>query len=208
MTSSVEWLLTGLLNHGTSLLGAALFLAAFGVPLPATMLLMAAGAFTRQGMFAAEAAVLAATIGAITGDACSYLLGRLGLRWLPQTLLAAGSWQQAGRLFARWGAWSVFVTRFLLTPAALPVNLLAGSSRYSWRRFMAAAAAGEVIWVLLFGGIGHFFSAQWEVLSGLAGDFIGVLLGLTLVGLGVGVLLVARRRRARRAPAGGRLSGP
>jgi membrane protein DedA with SNARE-associated domain len=199
MTETADWLLTGLLNHGSWLLGAALFLSAFGVPLPATMLLMAAGAFTRQGVFAVEGAFLAAASGAVAGDACSYLLGRLGLRLVPQALLAAGSWQQATALFARWGGWSVFVTRFLLTPAALPVNLLAGSSRYPWSRFMAAVVAGELLWVLLFGGLGHLFAAQWEQWSQLATDFAGLAVGGALVIAGLGVLLTARRRRRARA---------
>ena len=197
MTDSVDWLLTGLLNHGSTLLGAALFLAAFGVPLPVTMLLMAAGAFARQGVFPAEGAVLASIAGAVAGDACSYLLGRLGLRLVPQALLAGQGWQRAHALFARWGGWSVFVTRFLLTPVALPVNLLAGSTGYAWGRFMAAVVAGEVIWVLLFGGIGHFFAGQWEALSRLVADFVGALAGGVLLVGGAAAVVVGRRRSAR-----------
>ena len=198
MSDITDWLLTGLLNYGSTLLGAALFLAAFGVPLPATMLLMAAGAFTRQGVFPAEGAVLAGIAGAVAGDGCSYLVGRLGLRLVPQSLLASESWQRASTLFARWGGWGVFVTRFLLTPVALPVNLLAGSTRYAWGRFMAAVVAGEVIWVLLFGGIGHFFAGQWEALSRLAADFAGALAGGVLLVAGAAAVVAGRRRIARR----------
>ena len=43
-------LLTALINQGQWLLASVLFLAALGVPLPATMLLLAAGAFARQGV--------------------------------------------------------------------------------------------------------------------------------------------------------------
>lgn len=202
MIDASDWLLTGLLNHGSGLLGAALFLAAFGIPLPATMLLMAAGAFTRQGVLSAETAWLAAAGGAVAGDACSYLVGRLGLRWVPASLLAGATWQRAGALFARWGGWSVFLTRFLLTPAALPVNLLAGSSRYSWKRYMSAVVAGELLWVLLFGGLGHVFAAQWEGLSQLVGNAVGLLAGGALVAAGLAAVLVARRLRTARPGAG------
>lgn len=198
MSDITDWLLTGLLNHGSTLLGAALFLAAFGVPLPATMLLMAAGAFIRQGVFPAEGAVLAGVVGAVAGDGCSYLLGRLGLRLVPERLVASESWNRAVALFARWGGWSVFLTRFLLTPVALPVNLLAGSTRYAWGRFMVAVVAGEVIWVLLFGGIGHLFAGQWETLSRLAADFAGILAGGVLLVGGAAAVVAGRRRSARR----------
>lgn len=196
-----DWLLTALLNHGSTLLGVTLFFSALGLPLPATMLLVAAGAFSRQGLFAADAAVLAATAGAVAGDGCSYLLGRFSLRLAPASLLASAGWARASAQFARWGAWSVFVTRFLLTPAALPVNLLAGSTRYGWARFMAAVVAGETVWVLLFGGIGHVFADQWENISRLAGDVLGVIAGVALLLAGGAVLASARRRRVRAARA-------
>jgi len=187
-------LLTGLLNYGNALLGTILFLAAFGIPLPATMLLMAAGAFIRQGVLPVEGAILAGIGGAIAGDACSYLVGRFSLHLVPASVQASGNWQGASALFARWGGWSVFISRFLLTPVALPVNLLAGSTRYAWTRFMSAVVAGEIIWVFLFGGLGYLFANQWEVLSGLAGDVAWVLLGIVLVMAGVWMFASGRKR--------------
>jgi len=187
-------LLTALLNYGNTLLGTTLFLAAFGIPLPATMLLMAAGAFIRQGVLPIEGAILAGISGAIAGDACSYLVGRFSLQLVPASVQASGNWQGASALFARWGGWSVFVSRFLLTPVALPVNLLAGSTRYAWTRFMTAVVAGEIIWVFLFGGLGYLFANQWEVLSGLAGDVSWVLLGIVLVLAGVWIFVSGRKR--------------
>ena len=44
MTEITDFLLTSLLNHGALVLGSTLFLAALGVPLPATMLVVATGA--------------------------------------------------------------------------------------------------------------------------------------------------------------------
>ncbi len=185
MTELSDWLLTGLLNHGSTLLGVTLFFAALGIPLPASMLLMAAGAFTRQGVLPMQESILAAAIGAVAGDACSYGLGRFSLQLLPAKVQHAGSWRRATALFARWGGWSVFVSRFLLTPVALPVNLLAGSTGYAWPRFMTAVVAGQLIWIFLFGGIGHYFANQWADISQLAADVAGLLLGVALVTIGV-----------------------
>jgi membrane protein DedA with SNARE-associated domain len=197
-----DLLLTGLLNHGNALLGGALFLAALGVPLPATMLLLAAGAFARQGVLPLQAALVTAVAAAVTGDACSYLVGRLAGRHLPKRLQGASSWQRAAGLFARWGSWSVFFSRFLLTPIALPVNLLAGSTRHAWPRFMAAAVAGELLWVLLFGGLGHLFADRWEGISALAGDVVGLLLGAVLAAGGALGFLASRRSGAARDHSG------
>lgn len=175
-----EWLLTSLLNHGSSMLAATLFLAALGVPLPATMLLIAAGAFAGQGVLPIGSALVAAVSGAVAGDACSYLVGRYTMRWVPQRLLVAAPWTRASALFGRWGGWSIFLTRFLLTPIAFPVNILAGSTRYAVPRFMSAVVGGEIIWVLLYGGLGHTFFTQWEAISRIAGDIAGLAIGIAL----------------------------
>jgi membrane protein DedA with SNARE-associated domain len=192
VTEITDFLLTGLLNHGTLVLGSTLFLAALGVPLPATMLVVAAGAFTRQGMMSLQAAALIAVAAAVAGDTCSYLLGRLVGERFTSPWKRSKAWQSAVRQFERWGVWSVFLSRFLFTPIALPVNLMAGSTSFPWHRFLLAVIAGEMIWVLLFGGLGLLFADSWELLSTMASDFSGVLVGGLILGLGAYALI--RRR--------------
>ena len=192
MSELRDLLLTGILNHGALALGTVLFLAALGVPLPAAVLLMAAGAFVQQGVLAPESVLVAASIGAVSGDGSSYLLGRFGASLLPPRMQASDPWKRASRLFERWGTWGVFLTRFLLTPVALPVNLLAGSTRFPWQRFMSAVVAGELLWVALFGGAGYLFADQWEALSSIAGDAAAIALGVVLATWGL-----IRLRRAR-----------
>lgn len=196
MSDLTDVLLTGLLNYGAILLGVTLFLSALGVPLPATMLVMATGAFSRQGVLSLQEAAGVGVVAAVAGDACSYALGRFAGDLLTSRLKDAEAWRSAERSFARWGSWTVFLSRFLLTPIALPVNLLAGSTRFSWPRFMAAVVVGEVIWVLLFGGLGLLFADNWEALSQWASDLSGLLVGVLLVG--VGVFSLVRRRKVGR----------
>ena len=194
MSDASELLLTGLLNHGNLMLGGVLFLTALGLPLPATMLLVAAGAFARQGVMGWESAGPAALAGAVAGDTGSYLLGRFGAAMLPARLQVAAGASSAARLFTRWGAWAVFVSRFALTPVALPVNLLAGSTRLAWGLYLTAVLAGEALWVMLFGGLGYLFADRWEAISQLAGDLVGILLGVALVVAG-GIAIRAHRRQ-------------
>lgn len=195
MSAISDWLLTALLNNGSALLGLAMFLAALGIPLPATMLLIAAGGMAQQGVLSLQGALLSAAAGAIAGDAGGYLLGRFGFRLLQPRVAGSPQWSRAVRLFARWGALGVFVTRFLFTPLSMPVNLLAGSTGYAWRRFMAAVLAGEAIWVLLYAGLGHQFAGQWVRLSEWAAELPALLWGGLLVSVGA-LLLTARRWRA------------
>ncbi|MBT9549304.1 MAG: DedA family protein [Hydrogenophaga sp.] len=184
MTDITGALLTALINHGQWLLGAVLFLAALGVPLPASVLLLAAGAFARQGVLDPLSAALTGSVAAVSGDLTSYALGRgLGTR-LPDRWREGDTWRGAADMFGRWGVWAVLVTRFLLTPLALPVNLLAGSTRYPLARFLLPVVVGEIAWVLLFGGLGYAFAQSWERVSAWADDSAGLLLGAALVALG------------------------
>jgi membrane-associated protein len=192
VTEITDFLLTSLINHGELVLGATLFLAALGLPLPATMLVVATGAFSQQGVMSLQATAGVAVVAAVAGDGCSYWLGRLVGERLTSRWKGSQAWQTADRQFERWGIWSVFLSRFLFTPIALPVNLMAGSTRFPWHRFMTAVVLGEAIWVLLYGGLGLLFADQWEALSQMAGDLSGLLMGGLLLGAGI-VALVRRR---------------
>ncbi len=184
-------LLTSLTTYGVWALGAATLISGLGLPLPASMLLLAAGAFMRQGTLNWQAGVLLAAFGAIAGDMTSYLMGRYG-----GTLALGGwahtpIWQQAQGVFARWGGLTVFLSRFILTPIALPVNLIAGSTHYTPWRFLSSVVLGELVWVLGFSSLGYLFADQWSALSTATGSVSSwILIGaVILVG---GVYLVRR----------------
>jgi membrane-associated protein len=79
----------------------------------------------------------------------------------------------------------------LLTPLALPTNLIAGGSGYRYWRFLTYDVAGEFTWILLYGGLGYLFGSQWELISQFISDFSGLLVGL--VALGAGLYFLLRR---------------
>lgn len=178
-------LLTALINQGQWLLASVLFLAALGVPLPATMLLLAAGAFARQGVLEPVTSAATGVGAAVAGDLGCYLAGRLMGPRLPLSWRSGSVWTRAADTFARQGAWAVLMTRFLLTPLAPPVNLLAGSTRFPWHRFLLPVMVGEVIWVALFGGLGYVFADRWEWVSAWAEDSVGLVLGGLLAAAGL-----------------------
>ena len=92
-------------------------------------------------------------------------------------------------MFERWGGLAVFFSRFLLTPLALPINLLAGGTRYTLWRYVGLVVAGEALWVVTFGGLGYLFADQWEAASALLGNLSGAVAAVTLGLTGGGYLL-------------------
>jgi membrane protein DedA with SNARE-associated domain len=188
-------LLTAMLAYGPLALALALLIAALGVPLPAPLLLLAAGAFARQGALDGAWAGALGFLASVLGDSGGYCLGRCGGALVRRRVQAHGGWQRAQATFARRGSLAVLLTRFALTPLALPTNLIAGSTRYAFPRFLLFDALGELIWVALYGGLGYLFADRWETLSELAGSLTGALVGLLVLALGA--VLAYRVWRAR-----------
>ncbi|MCE7861200.1 MAG: hypothetical protein DYG86_15620, partial [Chloroflexi bacterium CFX2] len=67
----------------------------------------------------------------------------------------------------------------------LPVNLLSGTTRYPFRKFIIYDALGEAVWIFGYGGLGYLFGSQWEVVNEFLGNFGGLVLGVIffIVGL-------------------------
>ncbi len=183
MSSLVDLFLTGLAAYGAPLFAFALFLGASGVPVPASLLVVAAGAFARQGLLDAPLAAALGLIGAVAGDSVSFTLGRWGGNAASHRLGSVPAWRKTKAAFERNAPLAVFLTRFLITPAALPVNLLAGAScRYL--RFALTSLLGQAIWLSVYGGLGYLFGSQWELVGQLLSDIGGLALGIAIAAVG------------------------
>lgn len=190
-------LLTELVAYGPPLFGLALLIAALGLPLPGTLLVLATGAFIRQGVLNGVTMTVLGLIGVVLGDSLSYALGRFAHQWALRRFGGTPAWQQAQSTFDRRGGLAIYLTRFFLTPLATPTNLIAGSSGYAFWRFLAFDSSGEATWLVLFGGMGYLAGSQWELVNQLASNFTGLLTGLVVLGAGGYGLLRLRQRIVR-----------
>jgi len=188
-------LLSWVLIYGPIVLFIALFLGAIGVPIPGTFMVIASGAFVRQGALNLYSAITLALLGAMLGDTIIYGVGRFARTPIKQRFGQSTSWQKAETTFVRWGGLAIYLTRWLFTPIAVPTNLVAGSGGYPFWKFVLYDLSGEITWLILFGGLGYAFSSQWEALSQLISDFSGVIIGLAVIGVGVFFLLRPKNQR-------------
>jgi len=186
-----EWLLTQIINYGAPSLGVIVFFGALGIPFPATIIVIAVGAFCRQGFLSWPSTGLIALTCVVLGDCLSYAMGYYAREPVLRRFRDSEKWIQAENAFRRWGGMSVLLTRFLITGIAVPVNLIAGTGNFPFRRFLLYDIAGETIWIFGYGGLGYFFGSQWEAVGAFFSDISGLLLGLLL--LGVGIWLGLRR---------------
>jgi membrane-associated protein len=192
-----DFLLTQIINYGAPILGVIVFIGAMGAPFPGTLLIIAAGAFARQGLLAWYTTGLITLAFVVLGDNLSYAMGHYARGPVLRRFQHSDRWNQAEQTFNRWGGMAVVWTRFLITGIAVPVNLIAGTSGFGLRRFFVYDLIGETVWVFGYGGLGYLFGTQWEVISDLLSNISGFALGLVL--LGIGVWLGFRRYKALEA---------
>jgi len=193
-----DYLLTQVINYGAPLFGLILFLGAVGFPIGASVVLIAAGAFSQQGILAWFPSALLGLLGAVIGDALSFGIGFYAKDWVNTRFGNSKAWQNAEASFDERAGLAIYLTRFLITALAIPTNLIAGGSGIQFRRFMTYDALGELTWIILYGGLGYFFGSQWELVSTFISNFGGLMLGLLI--LIAGIWLALRRLRNEPSP--------
>lgn len=192
LTALIEQFLTWFAVYGLPVLGLSVFVTAAGIPLPSTLFIIAAGAFMRQGVMDVALTPVCVLASAVLGDVVSYGMGRSARVGMQRRFSERPTWQRAQSALHKRGGVAIYLTRWLLTPFAVPTNLAAGCGGYPLVRFLAFDVAGESTWLLVFGGLGYAFGSQWEVISNLACNFSGLLVGIVFLVTGV-YLLVGRR---------------
>jgi membrane-associated protein len=179
-----DYLLSTLGVYGLPVLFVALLVGAVGLPLPGSLMLLAAGSFVEQGDMSVWPVLALSAAGVIIGDNVGYALGRWGGRKLLRRLsrfVGEKRLQAAEDWLNKYEGAGIFLSRWLITPLAPFVNIACGVTGYSWPRFMLYVVAGEALWVLLYVLLGQFFSDRVQEMSELLGDFVWMIVGLLFV---------------------------
>ncbi len=181
MTSLSAALFAAIIAYGAPVLGFCLLLGGLGIPLPTTLLVVAGGAFVRQGLFSPQVFGIG-LVCVLIGDSLSFGLGRISFGWLNRNFGASPKWRRAGQVFERRGGAAIYLSRWLLTSVAIPTNLLAGGSGYNFKRFLLFDLGGEATWLAVFGGLGYWLGSQWEQAEALIANLSGPVFGLVISG--------------------------
>lgn len=199
LTDLNDLFLTWMITYGSPLLAGALLLGALGIPVPGSLMVIAGGAFVRQGVLDIYTTPTLGLAGAVVGDIIIYGLGRFARGWIQQRFGQSPVWQKAESFFKQRGGLAIYLTRWLITPLAVPTNLIAGSSSYSFGKLLLYDVGGEITWLALYGGLGYTFGSQWELISDFISNFSGLLLGLAILSTGI-YFMVRWRRQASVRP--------
>lgn len=170
-----EALMAALPDWGPWLIGLTTLAACLLLPAPASLLLIAAGAFVSSGDLSLAAVAAAALGGFLLGDQLAFLAGRSASGWLDRRAgRAADLTRRARLLLARHGTLGVFLSRWLFSPLGPWLTVAAGAAGFPRGRFTAASLSGAAIWVAIYLGLGMVFGANLQAVADLAGSVLGL----------------------------------
>jgi membrane protein DedA with SNARE-associated domain/rhodanese-related sulfurtransferase len=189
MKEAVHFLAT----HGYPSLVIAVLARQACLPVPASLVLLAAGALAGSGKLNFGAVVVFSVLAFVSADLAWFEAGR---KWANRILHFACGFskdpnscvQRADRSFARYGVESLLISKFVLGLDAVTAPL-AGASGTTRLRFLVFDALGALLWSAVYTTLGYVFSEQLERVAGYAtrtGELIAFLL---IAGLGAYVVL-------------------
>ncbi|MEM7532730.1 MAG: DedA family protein [Chloroflexota bacterium] len=190
MSIDITTLVLGwVIDYGAPIVGLVLLLGGAGIPLPSVLVVIAAGAFIRQELLDMYTTPIIGLVCVVIGDTIVYSVGRFASQWIERRFGDNQTWQNAQEMFERRGGIAIYLSRWLITPLAVPTNLIAGSSRYRFSRFLFFDTAGEITWLAIFGGLGYSFGDQWSLITDFISNFSGLILSVLAVLVGIYLLI-------------------
>ncbi len=189
-----------LLMYGYLLLFAWVLVEQLGIPLPATPVLLAAGALSAEHEISFSLALLAGLVASLVADSAWFIVGRkfghLVLRVLCKlSLEPAICVRKTQNSFGRRRAVTLMIAKFVpgLATLAPPV---AGQNGMSFAPFLLFDGIGSLLWVSVLLGAGRLFGDALKRDPSML-DWVGHFSGALLV-LGVAGFLLGRVYRSRR----------
>ena len=179
-----------LMEHGYSVLFAAMFAHQIGLPLPGPLFLVAAGAIAAAGKLELAAALALAIAACVLADWVWYEAGRRrgdkALHFIHRLTTRNPDLhdRRAKRIFARYGPPILLLSKFVpgLDAVAPP---LTGTSRTGRLRFLAFDSVGAALYSGAYAGLGHVFSHDLNRAATYAGRAGTVFAGLIFIGVSI-----------------------
>jgi membrane protein DedA with SNARE-associated domain len=145
------------------------------------LLVIAAGAFSQQGILDPVAASITGLLAVVAGDSICFLLGKKLSGKITPRFVSQENFDRTGELFNKFGGSMIVSTRSVLSALAVPTNLIAGSSEYPFSSYLLFDFIGELIWIGGYGALGYIFGAEWETISSFVTDMSGFLATIIVI---------------------------
>jgi membrane protein DedA with SNARE-associated domain len=170
------------------------------LPIPSEVILPFAGYLVSLGQLNLWVTIAVATIAGVAGSLIDYYIGLKAAhvmsehRILGKVFFTRSQLEVAVSWFGRYGAIVVFFSR-LIPGFRTIVSFPAGAVKMPLAKFVAYTTAGCVVWNALLIYVGYWLGSKWAQVAGVSHDLI--IATVLAVGIGLGVFVVWRHRRAK-----------
>lgn len=200
MNDFLQLLVEYLRTYNSLFLGIVIILSYNGLPLGASFLVIAMGAFSFLGEYNFYAILIEVWIFSFVGDISCYQLWKyFGDRLMSveriKRRLKAGL-KKSEILFNKYGPISIFFTRFPASGFGAFLNILAGMTKWNFKSFFFWVVLGDLIWAIFYMGIGYLFGDAWEEIAVILDESSQVLTYFIIISIG-GLLLYRNLKRIR-----------
>ena len=166
-------------------------------PIPSELVLPLAGFQVARGTLGFLPALGASTLGAVLGALVLYAIARLGgrpliLRLHPLLRITEPDMDRADRWFDRHAVPIVLFGRLIPGVRSL-VSVPAGLSEMPIGRFLAATAAGALVWNAALLGAGALLGSQYDRVEGYVGPVSTAVMAVVVVAAIAGLVWLRRR---------------
>lgn len=184
-----EYVLGLVPTYGLYLIFTVVMLACLAIPLPASMLVLAAGGFAASGDLTLWRVVLVSFVAFVVGDQLAYRISYLAGPRLFARLRTNNKMDalivKSEDLLDRRGQSAVLLSHTILSPTCPYVSYLCGAGGMKWQAFSVVAVIGAALWTAAYVGLGYLFAGQLTQVADLLSDFFGfVIAGFVLIGSG------------------------
>ena len=204
-----ETLLSLVPTYGLWLIFASVFLSCLALPVPSSVLVLAAGGFAAAGDLVLWQVIASALAGFVAGDQTAFQIGRLGgaplLDRLSSHARLGKPLSKARAMLDQRGASAVFLSRTVLSPVGPYVGILGAALGLRWLAFVTGALPGAATWATTYSLLGYTATDRLAQSASLLGWLLGALVALALSiwainRLRKGWAAYQRARNAERAP--------
>ena len=193
-----ETVFTLITTYSVYVIFASALLSCLLLPLPTSLMMLAGGAFVASGDLVLWQVIAAAYGGSIIGDQAGYLIGRYGgaplLEKVARSPIRATALIRAQAIVDRYGGFGVFFSKWLTAPLGPWVNLIAGATGLSWRRYAVWDLLGETVWVSIYVSLGFVFSSRIGAVADIMSNLIGLIVAMTVAVAAAAWIRFALRR--------------
>lgn len=179
-------------DYGLYVVAIVVFLAALGIPLPSSILVLTSGGLAATGDVSLFQLFACTVVAYAMGDQTAYHLGKVAgpnlFKKLAKHKRLASAVDKSEQIYRKYGVFAILLTRTVISPCGPYIAYICGAWSMNRLQYTLAAALGSSIWAFTYMMLGYTFAGSVPEISDLMQS--ALLVGLaTLFALGFGFKL-------------------